>query len=74
MHRISVTKKHPHLLFLGEEKVRKGEEEYHLSLTSSPPLYRGEEGEEVRKVSEVVRRGSPEERHRDIQKAAEAKA
>jgi hypothetical protein len=51
----SVTKKHPHLLFLGEEKVRKGEEEYHLNLTSSPPLYRGEEGEEVRKVSEVVR-------------------
>jgi hypothetical protein len=51
----SVINMHPHLLFLGEEKVRKGEEEYHLNLTSSPPLYRGEEGEEVRKVSEVVR-------------------
>lgn len=51
----SVIKMHPHLVFKGEEKVRKGEEEIHLNLTSSPPLYRGEEGEEVRKVSEVVR-------------------
>jgi hypothetical protein len=51
----SVTKLHPHLVFKGEEKVRKGEEEIHLNLTSSPPLYRGEEGEEVRKASEVVR-------------------
>ena len=55
MHRKYVTKLHPHLVFKGEEKVRKGEEELHLNLTSSPPLYRGEEGEEVRKASEVVR-------------------